>query len=67
VIYRVAVAADGQPWPGFHAVEVDAPNEYDAGQRALALVRAKLYVVEILDGPETSDRIMRRYQPRHSY
>ena len=67
MIYRVAVAADGQPWPGFQAVEVDAQNEHEAAQRALALVRAKLYVVEILDGPETSDRIMRPYQPRHSY
>jgi hypothetical protein len=41
MIYRVAVTADGQPHGGFHAVEVDAPNEQEAAARALAHVRAK--------------------------
>jgi len=41
MIYRVAVTADGQPHGGFHAVEVDAPNEQEAAARALTHVRAK--------------------------
>lgn len=66
MIYRVAVTADGQPYGGSHAVEVDAPNEQEAAARALAHVRAKVHVVEVVDGPETSERTIRPYRPRHA-
>jgi hypothetical protein len=65
MIYRVAVAAAGQP-SCVHAVEVDASDEYEAAQRALAHVRSRLYVVEVADGPEASERILRPYRPRHA-
>lgn len=64
MIYRVAVT-DGQR-SCVHAVELDAADEHKAVQRALAQVRAKLYVTEVADGPETSERIMRPYRPRHA-
>lgn len=57
MIYRVAVT-DGQR-SCVHAVELDAADEYEAAQRALAQVRARLHVAEVADGPETSERIMR--------
>jgi hypothetical protein len=64
MIYRVAVT-DGQR-SCMHAVELDAVNEHEAAYRALSQVRAKLYVAEVAEGPESSERIMRPYEPRHA-
>jgi hypothetical protein len=64
MIYRVAVT-DGQR-SCVHAVELDAADEHEAAYRALSQVRAKLYVAEVAEGPETSERIMRPYKPRHA-
>jgi hypothetical protein len=65
MIYRVAVT-DGQR-SCVHAVELDAADEHEAAYRALSQVRAKLYVAEVAEGPETSERIVvRPYKPRHA-